>query len=99
MADKTNQALKIAGAVSVQAALFLNAKERLNDLLTYATETGLNMADYDASFAAAEELKHMDGLTINKLAVIIPALNAWLEGQSTGGTTYSEVLYSLRLDV
>lgn len=93
--DQTNVALTIADKAVHQTTLFLEAFEELEDILMQATQAGISMTNYDAALAASS-VKHVDGATINKLAVIIPALQTWLAGQSTGGTTYKQALYKIR---
>ncbi len=93
--DQTNVALTIADKSVQQTTLFLEALEELEDILTQATQAGINMANYDAAFATSS-IKHVDGATINKLAVIIPALQTFLNGTSTGGTTYKQALYKIK---
>jgi hypothetical protein len=93
--DQTNVALDIAARAVQQATALLEAFEELEDILTHATQAGINMTSFDAALAESS-VKHTDGATINKLAVIIPALQTYLNGTSTGGTTYKQVLYKLR---
>lgn len=94
--DQTNVALDIASKVIQQATNFIEAFEEMEDLLTHATQSGINMTSFDEALSASPEIKHTDGVTINKLAVIIPALQTYLNATSTGGTTYKAVLYKLR---
>lgn len=93
--DQTNVALGIADKAVQQTTIFLEAFEELEDILNQATQAGINMTNYDAALATSS-VKHVDGATINKLAVIIPALQTWLAGQSTGGTTYKQALYKIK---
>ena len=93
--DQINVALTIADKAVQGTTQFLEAFEELEDVLTQATQAGINMASYDAALAESS-IKHVDGATINKLAVIIPALQTWLAGQSTGGTTYKQALYKIK---
>lgn len=93
--DQTAVAITIADKAVQQTTLFIEAFEELEDILTQATQAGINMASFDAALSTSS-IKHVDGATINKLAVIIPALQTWLAGQSTGGTTYRQALYKIR---
>jgi predicted peroxiredoxin len=93
--NQTNVALTIADKAVQQTTLFLEAFEELEDILTQATQAGVSMTDYDAALATSS-VKHVDGATINKLAVIIPALQTFLNGTSTGGTTYKQALYKIK---
>lgn len=93
--DQTNVALDIAAKAVQQATNFIEALEELEDILTHATAAGISMVAYDAALGESS-VKHTDGATINKLAVLIPALLTYLNATSTGGTTYKQVLYKLR---
>lgn len=93
--DQTNVALTIADKAVQQTTLFLEAFEELEDILSQATNAGINMTSFDAALSASS-VKHVDGATINKLAVIIPALKTFLTGASTGGTTYTQALYKIK---
>lgn len=93
--DQTQVALTIADKTVQATTQFLEAFEELEDLLTQATQAGINMANFDAALATSS-VKHVDGAAINKLAVIVPALQTYLAGQSTGGTTYKQALYKIK---
>lgn len=93
--DQTNVALTIADKAVQQTTIFLEAFEELEDVLTQATQAGINMALFDDAFANSS-IKHVDGATINKLATIIPALQTFLNGTSVGGTTYKQALYKIK---
>jgi hypothetical protein len=93
--DQTNVALTIADKAVQQTTLFVEALEELEDILTQATQAGISMTNFDAALATSS-VRHVDGATINKLAVIIPALQTFLNGTSTGGTTYKQALYKIR---
>jgi predicted peroxiredoxin len=93
--DQTAVALTIADKAVQQTTQFLEAFEELEDILSQATQAGINMASFDAALATSS-VKHVDGATINKLAVIIPALQTFLAGTSTGGTTYKQALYRIK---
>jgi predicted peroxiredoxin len=93
--DQTNIALTIADKAVQNVTQFLEAFEELEDVLTQATQAGINMTAFDEALANSS-VKHVDGATINKLAVIIPALQAFLTGQSVTGTTYKQALYKIR---
>lgn len=93
--DQTNVALTIADKAVQSTTQFLEAFEELEDILTQATQAGISMVNFDAALSTSS-VKHVDGATINKLAVIIPALQTWLAGQSTGGTTYKQALYKIK---
>lgn len=93
--DQTNVALDIAVRAVQNATAFIEAFEELENLLTHATEAGVNMVSYDAALATSS-VKHVDGATINKLAVLVPALKTYLNATSVTGTTYKQVLYKLR---
>lgn len=93
--DQTNIALKIADEAVQNATRLIDALEELEDILTHATQAGINMTAFDDALASSS-VKHTDGATINKLAVIIPALQTWLNAQSASGMTYKQVLYKLR---
>lgn len=95
MIDQTNVALTIADKAVQQTTIFLEAFEELEDILTQATQAGVNMTAFDAALAESS-IKHVDGATINKLGVIIPALQTFLNGTSTGGTTYKQALYKIK---
>lgn len=93
--DQTNVALKIADEAVQNVTRFLDAFEELEDVLTQATQAGINMTSFDEALANSS-VKHVDGATINKLGVIVPALQTWLAGQSTGGITYKQALYKIK---
>jgi predicted peroxiredoxin len=93
--NQTNVALTIADKAVQQTTLLLEAFEELEDILTQATQAGVIMTDYDAALATSA-VKHVDGATINKLAIIVPALQTFLNGTSTGGTTYKQALYKIK---
>jgi predicted peroxiredoxin len=93
--DQTNVALTIADKAVQQTTAFIEAFEELEDVLTQATQAGINMTAFDAALANSS-IKHVDGATINKLGVIIPALQTFLNGTSTGGTTYKQALYKIK---
>lgn len=93
--DQTNVALDIASKAVQGATKFLEALEELEDILTHATAAGISMVNYDPALAESS-VRHTDGATINKLAVLVPALLTYLNATSTGGTTYKQVLYKLR---
>ena len=93
--DQTNVALTIADKAVQQTTLLLEAFEELEDVLTQATQAGINMTAFDAALAESS-IKHVDGATINKLGVIVPALQTFLAGTSTGGTTYRQALYRIK---
>lgn len=93
--DQTNVALDIASKAVQGATNLLEALEELEDILTHATAAGISMVNYDAALAESS-VKHTDGATINKLAVLVPAVLTYLNATSTGGTTYKQVLYKLR---
>lgn len=93
--DQTNVALDIAAKAVQEATKLTEALEELEDILTHATAAGITMVNYDAAIEASS-VKHTDGATINKLAVLVPALLTYLNATSTGGTTYKQVLYKLR---
>jgi predicted peroxiredoxin len=95
MIDQTNVALTIADKAVQNVTQFIEAFEELEDVLTQATQAGINMTAFDAALAESS-IKHVDGVTINKLGVIIPALQTFLAGTSTGGTTYKQALYKIR---
>lgn len=95
--DQTAVALDIAARAVQQATILVEALEELEDILTHATQAGVSMVSFDAAITDPNSsVKHTDGATINKLAIIIPALQTWLNATSTGGTTYKQVLYKLR---
>jgi predicted peroxiredoxin len=93
--DQTNVALTIADKAVQNVTQLLEAFEELEDVLTQATQAGINMTAFDEALANSS-IKHVDGATINKLAVIIPALQTFLAGQSVTGTTYKQALYKIR---
>jgi len=93
--NQTNVALNIASKTVQSTTQFLEAFEELEDLLTQATQAGINMVTYDADLAVSD-VRHVDGATINKLATIIPALQTWLAGQTVSGATYKAALYKIR---
>lgn len=93
--DQTNVALTIADKAVQQTTVFVEALEELEDILLQATQAGINMTTFDAALSTSS-VRHVDGATINKLAVIIPALQTWLAGTSTGGTTYKQALYKIK---
>ncbi len=93
--DQTNVALDIAAKAVDQTTRFLEAFEELEDILLQATQAGINMTSFDAALAESS-VRHVDGATINKLAVVIPALQTFLNGTSTGGTTYKQALYKIK---
>jgi predicted peroxiredoxin len=93
--DQTNVALTIADKAVQNVTQFLEAFEELEDVLTQATQAGINMTAFDEALANSS-IKHVDGVTINKLGVIIPALQTFLNGTSTGGTTYKQALYKIK---
>jgi predicted peroxiredoxin len=93
--DQTNIALTIADKAVQNVTQLLEAFEELEDVLTQATQAGINMIAFDEALASSS-VKHVDGATINKLAVIIPALQTFLTGQSVTGTTYKQALYKIR---
>lgn len=93
--DQTNVALDIASKAVQQSTNFVEALEELEDILTHATAAGISMVNYDAAIGESS-VRHTDGATINKLAVLVPALLTYLNATSTGGTTYKQVLYKLR---
>lgn len=93
--DQTNVALDIAAKAVQQATNLVEALEELESVLNHATQAGVSMVNFDAALATSS-VKHTDGATINKLAVLIPALQTFLNSTSTGGTTYKQVLYKLR---
>lgn len=93
--DQTNVALDIAAKAVQEATKLTEALEELEDILTHATQAGISMTAFDVAIGESS-VKHTDGATINKLAVIIPALLTYLNATSTGGTTYKQVLYKLR---
>lgn len=93
--DQTNVALDIAARAVQHTTSFLEALEELESVLNHATQAGISMVNFDAALATSS-VKHTDGATINKLAVLIPALQTFLNSTSTGGTTYKQVLYKLR---
>jgi hypothetical protein len=93
--DQTNVALNIASKTVQATTQLLEAFEELEDILTQATQAGINMTAFDAALATSD-VKHVDGATINKLATIIPALQTWLAGNSVTGTTYKQALYKIR---
>jgi len=93
--DQTNVALTIADKAVQQTTLLLEAFEELEDMLTQTTQAGINMTAFDAALAESS-IKHVDGATINKLGVIVPALQTFLAGTSTGGTTYRQALYRIK---
>jgi len=93
--DQTQVALTIADKAVQQTTVLLEAFEELEDILTQATQAGINMTAYDDALANSS-VKHVDGATINKLGVIIPALQTFLAGTSTGGTTYKQALYKIK---
>lgn len=93
--DQTNVALGIADKAVQGVTQFLEAFEELEDVLTQATQAGINMTLFDAALAESS-IKHVDGVTINKLGVIIPALQTYLNATSTGGTTYKQALYKIK---
>jgi hypothetical protein len=95
MIDQTNVALGIADKAVQQTTAFLEAFEELEDILSQATQAGITMTAYDEALANSS-IKHVDGATINKLGVIIPALQTFLNGTSTGGTTYKQALYKIK---
>ena len=93
--DQTNVALTIADKAVQNVTQLLEAFEELEDVLTQATQAGINMTLFDEALANSS-LKHVDGATINKLGVIIPALQAYLNGTSVTGTTYKQALYKIK---
>lgn len=93
--DQTNVALTIADKAVQQTTIFLEAFEELEDILLQATQAGINMTSFDAALATSS-VKHVDGATINKLAVIIPALQTFLQNTSVTGTTYKQALYKIK---
>lgn len=93
--DQTTVALTIADKAVQQTTLLLEAFEELEDILTQAQQAGISMTNFDAALSTSS-VKHVDGVTINKLAVIIPALQTFLNGTSTGGTTYKQALYKIK---
>jgi hypothetical protein len=93
--NQVNVALDIAAKAVQETTKFIEAFEELEDILTQATQAGISMTNYDAALEISS-VKHVDGATINKLAVIIPALQTFLNGTSTGGTTYKQALYKIR---
>lgn len=93
--DQTNVALDIASKAVQASTNLLEALEELEDILTHATAAGISMVAYDAAIGESS-VKHTDGATINKLAVLVPALLTYLNATSTGGTTYKQILYKLR---
>lgn len=93
--NQENVALDIAAKAVQETTKFIEAFEELEDILTQATQAGISMVNFDAALAESS-VKHVDGATINKLGVIIPALQTWLAGQSTGGTTYKQALYKIK---
>lgn len=93
--DQTNVALDIAARAVEQATNLVEALEELEDILSHATAAGISMVNYDAAIGESS-VKHTDGATINKLAVLVPALLTYLNATSTGGTTYKQILYKLR---
>ena len=93
--DQTNVVLTIADKAVQNVTQFLEAFEELEDILTQATQAGINMTNFDEALANSS-IKHVDGATINKLGVIIPALQTFLAGTSTGGTTYKQALYKIK---
>jgi predicted peroxiredoxin len=93
--DQTNVALTIADKAVQNVTQLLEAFEELEDVLTQATQAGINMTLFDAVLAESS-LKHVDGATINKLAAIIPALQTFLQNTSVNGTTYKQSLYKIK---
>lgn len=93
--DQTNVALTIADKAVQGVTQFLEAFEELEDVLTQATQAGINMTAYDDALGASS-IKHVDGATVNRLAVIIPGLQTFLNGTSTGGMTYKQALYKIK---
>jgi hypothetical protein len=93
--DQTNVALTIADKAVQNVTQLLEAFEELEDILTQATQADINMTLFDEALANSS-IKHVDGATINKLGVIIPALQAYLNGTSVTGTTYKQALYKIK---
>lgn len=93
--DQTNVVLTIADKAVQQTTVFIEALEELEDILTQATQAGINMTSFDAALATSS-VKHVDGATINKLATIIPALQTFLQNTSVTGTTYKQALYKIK---
>lgn len=93
--DQTDVALNIASKAVQASTNLLEALEELEDILTHATAAGISMVAYDGAISESS-VKHTDGATINKLAVLVPAVLTYLNATSTGGTTYKQILYKLR---
>lgn len=93
--NQTNVALGIADSAVQNVTRFLEAFEELEDALVQATQAGINMTDYDGALADSS-IKHVDGATVNRLAVIVPALQTFLQNTSVGGVTYKQALYKMK---
>lgn len=96
--DQTNVALDIAAKGVTNASKIQNALEEMEDLLAWGLDAGLSLANYDDDLAAAPELQHVDGATLNTLfGTVIPAVIAFLDAETTaGGDTYTEVIQRAR---
>lgn len=95
--DLTDKALDIASQGVQFADNFLDAFENLEKLLEVATDSGINMADYNDDLAVSS-VKHIDGATFNKLATAVPNIATAIDaaGSAGAGTTIRELFNKLR---
>lgn len=95
--DLTDKALDLASEAVRLADELLDAAEELDKLLTVATDSGINMTNFDTELAASS-VKHVDGSTFNKLSTAIPTITAALDAADGAGVglTARELFNQLR---
>lgn len=94
--NKENVALDIASRLVSTSSDLMNAVEEFTDLLDWATDAGINMANHNTAFESSPELQHVDGATLNKLATIIPALVSHLDTNLVTGVSSGAWLQQIR---
>lgn len=95
--DQTLVALDIAGTTVTKAGELVDVLEALESERAHGVAAGMNLVDYDANFAASDPLKHVDGMTLNRvLAIVVAGILNYLETTTVGEDTYMEILQKAR---
>ncbi len=77
--DQTDKAVNMAMAIVAATEKFMAALEELENLEAERAAAGLTLTDFDATYAATKDLKHVGGIELNSVVnTSIPAILSFM---------------------
>lgn len=81
--NQQDKALNMASAAISAVEQFMGALETLTSLEAERAASGVNLATFDATYAASTSLRHVDGAALNAvLNTSMPAIKTFMEANN-----------------